>query len=246
MSKKKPLVTYLPEPEIVVHEKKTENDFIMTFEDYQIFRQHAYKYDTKYGLLFDVICYGGLRVSEGIAIKPKDINFDGNAISVITLKRKGHPRIELLYPKEIIKILKIYIYGNDLPFNKRIWSVDRTSVFRAMKRILKEANLNPRHSPHALRHLHGTLTAEIVKDSVLVAKRLRHSSISATPRYIHLSSGIQSDIISGIEDRLKVAKLKQKDAQRNIQLGIRARIDRAQRPLKRAKKLLQAKNPEND
>ena len=69
--------------------------------------------------------------------------------------------------------------------------VSRTNIWRDMKKLCKEANVNPNKVfPHNLRHLFARVFYGIEKDIAKLADILGHSSINTTRIYI-ISTGTE-------------------------------------------------------
>ena len=69
--------------------------------------------------------------------------------------------------------------------------VSRTNIWREMKALCEEANVNPRKVfPHNLRHLFARVFYSIEKDIAKLADILGHSNIDTTRIYI-ISSGTE-------------------------------------------------------
>lgn len=68
-------------------------------------------------------------------------------------------------------------------------AISRTNIWREMKNLCKEANVNPtKVFPHNLRHLFARVFYGIEKDIAKLADILGHSSIDTTRIYI-ISTG---------------------------------------------------------
>ena len=64
--------------------------------------------------------------------------------------------------------------------------------------------MNPKYSPHAARHFHGMVIADITNgDVVQIQKRLRHTSIKSSEFYIHVSEKKQKELSNKIEEYMK-------------------------------------------
>lgn len=69
--------------------------------------------------------------------------------------------------------------------------MNRTTIWRAMKSLCLEANVNPsKVFPHNLRHLFDRVFYGIEKDIAKLADILGHSNINTTRIYI-ISTGIE-------------------------------------------------------
>lgn len=156
----------------------------------------------KYTLFWKIVFNAGLRISECLNITTKDILYSENKLLIKTLKRKGHPIIPVIIPEYLINELKMYIQKNEII--DRIWPFSRQYAFKMFKNICKKSGLNSKYSPHSFRHGHGVMIADVTNGNLLAVKdRLRHSSISSTNWYLHVSENRQKEICQKIEDYLK-------------------------------------------
>lgn len=169
----------------------------------------AYNYNPKVGLLFDITLNGGLRITEALNIKYSDLLFDQNKIVINTLKRREGKEqvVDMLFPEATMRICKkvtehLLIEGDSLLFpHTRQWA------WKCFKTVLKKCPLSILYSPHALRHAHGIMVAEITHgDPIKIAKRLRHSSLNHVYTYTHLTDNMQEEIVKGIEKMNKEIK----------------------------------------
>lgn len=142
------------------------------------------KNNERLNLLIQTICGTGIRVSELEFITVEAVKC-GEAI--VTLKGKTRTvfivkalKQKLLrYAKEHgIKSGAIFITRTGKPMS-------RTNIWREMKALCKEANVNPdKVFPHNLRHLFARTFYGIEKDIAKLADILGHSSINTTRIYI--------------------------------------------------------------
>ena len=187
-------------------DKKTDRELYITFDEFMSFIKAAYNWRVKYGLLFDIIGHGGLRVSEALGIKVKHCDFRNNSINIKTLKTKGNPIIEVKYPKRVIEILVRYIYACELEPNAKLFDFTRQWAWQIMKRISTQVpEFTKRHSPHALRHMHDIVIAEVTHNDhiTMISKHLRHKTVNLDliTCYTHMTDAMQEKIISEIEKK---------------------------------------------
>jgi integrase len=184
---------------------KPERFLYLQPEESKKFILAAYDYNPRIGLMMDITLNGGLRISETLNIKYTDIDFLTNKIKIKTLKRKTKDQIaELLFPESTIKICRKICEYFRLKPSEKLFPWTRQWAWKCFKEVLKKSKMSNRYSPHALRHAHGIIVAEITHgDPVKIAKRLRHSSLNYVYTYTHLTDGIQKEIIQGIEQMNK-------------------------------------------
>lgn len=178
---------------------KNERDKYILKEEYRRFINAC---PDGYKLFWQVIFNAGLRISEGLLISKMDIMLEENKIIVNTLKRKDHPRIPIIIPKDLIQELQNYIIKNEI--TGKLFHFSRQFAWKIFKSICKKACLNPSYSPHSFRHGHGMMIADITNGNMIEIKnRLRHSSTRSTEFYVHVSEKKQQELSNKIEDYLK-------------------------------------------
>ena len=179
---------------------KSERDRYLLKEEYIKFIKYC---PDKYRLFWEVIFNAGLRISEGLNINSSDIIFSENKVVIYTLKRKNHPKIPVIIPESLIKSIDGYIKNNSIGEGCRIWDFSRQFAWKLFKNICKKAGLSDQYSPHALRHSHGVMIADITNGNVMQIKdRLRHASTKSTEFYLHVSERKQKELSEQIQDYL--------------------------------------------
>ena len=148
------------------------------------------KHNERLCLILQTICGTGIRVSELEFITVEAVRRGEASVSC-----KGKTR-EVFIVKELQKKLLRYIseqrINSGCIFITRTGKpIDRTSIWREMKALCKEANVNPsKVFPHNLRHLFARVFYGIEKDIAKLADILGHSSINTTRIYI-ISTGTE-------------------------------------------------------
>lgn len=146
------------------------------------------KKNDRLNLIIQTICGTGIRVSElqfitveAVKRGEATVNCKGK-IRTIFLVRALKKKL-LLYAKEKhITAGAIFLTRNGKP-------ISRTNIWREMKQLCKDANVNPsKVFPHNLRHLFARTFYGLEKDIAKLADILGHSSINTTRIYI-ISTG---------------------------------------------------------
>ncbi len=136
------------------------------------------------------LCYGmGLRVSEIVAIKIKDIDSDRMQVFIERAKGKKDRYVNL--PESILVQMRVYfkeykpkIYLFEGQFGGAYSIRSAQQVFSD---ALKKANINKTVGIHGLRHSYATHLMESGTDVMFIQKLLGHSDIKTTLRYVHVS-----------------------------------------------------------
>lgn len=138
-------------------------------------------------LIIQTICATGIRVSELSAITAATVR-KGAA----TIRNKGKERQILLshdLQMKLIRYMKKQGIRNGIVFQTAAGkAVDRTSIWRDMKKLCEEADIGQEKVfPHNLRHLFARTFYRIDKDIAKLADILGHSSIETTRIYLRES-----------------------------------------------------------
>ena len=148
------------------------------------------KHNERLSLILQTICGTGIRVSELQFITVEAVRCGEAMVSCKAKTRsvfivKELQRKLLRYAAEqTIKTGMIFVTKTGKP-------VSRTNIWREMKALCEEANVNPRKVfPHNLRHLFARVFYSIEKDIAKLADILGHSNIDTTRIYI-ISSGTE-------------------------------------------------------
>jgi integrase/recombinase XerD len=146
---------------------------------------------SKNRLLIKIILYTGIRVSEAINIKYKDIVLE-NSLYTIKITGKGNKqRIVMIQQRYIKKDLDGWKeYRKDdcnLLFTSRTGKkLTQPYISYIMDKILLNAGIRKdKNGAHMLRHTFGTKLYQTNKDLILVQEALGHSDINTSRIYTH-------------------------------------------------------------
>ena len=148
------------------------------------------KHNERLNLILQTICGTGIRVSELQYITVEAVKH-GEAVVNCKAKTRSIFIVKELKQKLLryateqnIKSGMIFVTRTGKPIN-------RTNIWREMKALCTEANVNPQKVfPHNLRHLFARTFYGIEKDIAKLADILGHSSINTTRIYI-ISTGTE-------------------------------------------------------
>ena len=157
---------------------------ILNLEEYLKFREWIIAEKKLNVSIFDLQFYGGLRISEVLSLKVKNVAQDGvqiekgktiNSIRFVTL------------PLKIMEDLKKHIKEFSLEKKDNLFFAYKTAIFSSIKEYCKKENIN--FSPHYLRHSHASLLLSKNMPITAISKRLGHSNTNVTlTTYIHLTN----------------------------------------------------------
>jgi site-specific recombinase XerD len=143
----------------------------------------------KYKVVF-IFLYGtGMRISEALAVKVKDI--DSSRLQIKVEKGKGHKDRYVDVPLELIEILRQY-YKAYKPTDHLFYGENRKeklserNIQLAMKRAKEKAGIIHDVTPHTLRHCYATHHMENGSNIVYIQKMLGHKNLKTTSIYLHL------------------------------------------------------------
>lgn len=153
--------------------------------------------NTPYGkrdiTILEMLYSTGIRVSELVNMKIKDIDFSLEQIKILG---KGNKERYVLYGEVLKKYLTDYLNirstiakNNDYVFvNKDGNGLTPRGVANIIDRILKRGGMEYSISPHVLRHTFATHLLNNGADLKTVQELLGHSNLSSTQIYTHISN----------------------------------------------------------
>ena len=144
-------------------------------------------------LIIKMLYSTGLRISELLKVKVRDISYDKALLKVFGKGAKE--RYVILHPK-LLNELSEHIKENKLKEDDLLFPLSARSVQFIIKKAAKKAKINKNVTPHKLRHSFATHLLHAGVDLRAVQKLLGHESLSITEIYTHYT----------IEDLRKIMK----------------------------------------
>lgn len=152
------------------------------------------KLEQRNSLILEMLYATGIRVSELVNIKIKDINFYDNTIKILG---KGSKERIVIYGSFCADALNRYLNDgrqkllkteNDYLFlNKDGGKITERAIRKILNKIIDKASLDIHISPHMLRHTFATDMLNSGADLVSVKELLGHESLNTTSIYTHVS-----------------------------------------------------------
>lgn len=146
-------------------------------------------------LIIELLYATGIRVSELVNIKIKDINREEKLIKVLG---KGNKERMVIYNNHTKKALDIYLKDGYNYFNKKSSEylilnkngnkLSERYIREIINKKVSQASLDIKISPHTLRHTFATDILENGMDLMTVKELLGHESLNTTSIYTHITN----------------------------------------------------------
>ena len=147
-------------------------------------------------LIIELLYSTGIRVSELVNIKIKDIKIKENQINILG---KGNKERIVLFGEKAKEEIKTYlnaykeyfqgnILNNYLLINKKGKQITTNKIELIVKDVLKKSSLKLNISPHTLRHTFATHMLDSGADLKSVQELLGHENLKTTAIYTHISN----------------------------------------------------------
>lgn len=162
-------------------------------------------------VILELLYSTGIRVSELVNIKLKDINLSTRKIRILG---KGNKERIVLYGEYLKNLLDIYL--NDgreklvknnqeyLVLNKNGSGLTTRGVRVIIDNILKKGEIDFHISPHVLRHTFATHMLDSGADLKSVQELLGHENLSTTQIYTHVSNELLRKVYLSTHPRAKM------------------------------------------
>ena len=149
---------------------------------------------------------GCLRISEALALKPKDIDLDNKTVRI--LHGKGDKARTVAVGEEAIALLNTWIVtrkpfaSNHKPLfclitkGKEGSPLETSYIRHLVKRLADKAGIDKRVHPHAFRYTGATHLRDRETPLAVIKEQLGHSRISTTD--IYLRDVRQADVIDSV------------------------------------------------
>lgn len=146
--------------------------------------------NVKHKALIMITYSGGLRISEVISLKVKDI--DSQRMQIFVRQAKGRKDRYTLLSKKALAVLRDYFRE----YKPEEWLFEgikgrqysESSIYTVVKEAFQKAGIKKKASPHTLRHCFGTHLLENGTDIRYIQVLMGHASIKTTEIYTHMTT----------------------------------------------------------
>ena len=156
----------------------------------------------EYPVLFRLLYSTGMRISEALKIKGKNVNLKNGEIDIILSKENISRKIYL--SKTMIEVLKKYFNLMNFKNNDYIFSVSEASSLSVFKKVIKELNIKiQRIRLHDLRHTFSTMALEkLIKKNfepkealAYLEQYIGHSNERSSEYYLHMTDKMMNEVL---------------------------------------------------
>ncbi len=133
-------------------------------------------------LILNIIYSSGVRVSEFVTLRKKDINFDD---MLALVKGKGNKERTVILSNTAIK--QLLKYAENINYEDLLFPITTRGIQKMVTRCADRAKIKKKVSPHILRHSFATHLLEHGEGIRSVQSMLGHASIATTEIYTHIS-----------------------------------------------------------
>lgn len=146
-------------------------------------------------LILEMFYATGIRVSELVKMRIKDINDHNRSIRILG---KGNKERDVLYGTRCEELLELYLKEGrkDIDKNNSVFlflnhngnQLTTRGITLILDKILKKSGLNIKVTPHIIRHTFATHMLNEGADLLSVKQLLGHENLSTTQVYTHVSN----------------------------------------------------------
>ncbi|MBM6756953.1 site-specific integrase [Collinsella tanakaei] len=160
---------------------------------------------------FEVLYYTGIREGELLALTPSDFDFDRMVLhitksyqrlrgeDVVTGPKTPKSVRTIAIPNFLAAEVKEYLSGNSFGPNDRMFPVNKSYLYREMRRGSKAAGVKTIRV-HDLRRSHVSLLIDLGFNALAIADRMGHEAVDITYRYADLFPSVQADMARALEN----------------------------------------------
>jgi integrase/recombinase XerD len=163
--------------------------------------EHAKGVRRRYEILFCLILNSGMRLSEALSVRVRDVRVVAGMARSVRIIGKGNKERLIPLPQPFGQILGQWLDGKYKdefvfargPANK---PPGPHAVRAYLRRLSERAGIDKNVTPHKLRHTYATRLLEAGAELVDIQALLGHVDLSTTQIYTHVSEERMADIVA--------------------------------------------------
>jgi integrase/recombinase XerD len=164
-------------------------------------REHIKGVRVRYDFLFGLILNSGLRITEALSVRVRDVRVvDGLAKSLRVIGKGNRERLVPL-PKEFGHVFGFWLADKpkeDFVFAKAPGGKAPSpwAVRAYLRRLIERSGIDKKVTPHKLRHTYATRLLESGAELVDIQVLLGHVNLATTQIYTHVSEDRMAGVVS--------------------------------------------------
>lgn len=167
----------------------------------------ARKREVREQLLLVLLYRWGCRCSEAIGVRVADVNLERRELSVQGLK--GGARRTYSIPADVLHLFRrVRPSGAFLLDSREGDRMSRTTAWRLVVSMMREAGIPPGYGPHALRHSLAVGMLDAGLDLTAVKDTLRHVSIRSSEVYADVTAATRKRFAEVMQGSTAIVKLR--------------------------------------
>lgn len=163
-------------------------------------RDHILEVRRRHDFLFSLIQNSGLRISEALAVRVRDVTVVGGVAKKIRVIGKGNKERSIPLPDTFGQVFGYWIVTmpkEDFVFAKEPGGkpVGPRAVRTYLARLVEKAGIDKHVTPHKLRHTYATRLLESGAELVDIQVLLGHVNLATTQIYTHVSDDRMASVV---------------------------------------------------
>jgi integrase/recombinase XerD len=139
----------------------------------------------------------GVRVTELLNIRKKDIDFENKYCEIMWLKKRKKQVRSIPIPSLLIELLAIYC--SNIKKDDLLFPITRQRVHKIIKYYLAKTSITKNIGPHSIRHSYAVHFYKQTKDLKNLQQILGHKYLSTTGIYGNMVSADVAEVVDKLE-----------------------------------------------
>jgi integrase/recombinase XerD len=163
-------------------------------------RDHILEVRRRHDFLFSLIQNSGLRISEALAVRVRDVTVVGGVAKKVRVIGKGNKERSVPLPDTFGQVFGYWIVAmpkDDYVFAKEPGGkpAGPRAVRTYLARLVEKAGIDKHVTPHKLRHTYATRLLESGAELVDIQVLLGHVNLATTQIYTHVSDDRMASVV---------------------------------------------------